>query len=132
MSEINDQPVEVGDVILVNTQVATITAYDEGADRMTYVLGEGNGTNFISGHISNTKFRKIDLNESVGLAHQQHAELVEAVSEVKTITDPQEEDPDTDRVKGPQGAKIPGGNGTPGRQEDEQGEGSGDELIKAS
>lgn len=108
MSEINGRPVAVGDTILVQTQVATIARYDELADKMVYVLGEGNGTNSVECHISNTSFRVIDLSQPVGLAHEQHDNLQTALSEVQTIAAPVEEDPDTDRVKGDVGAKMPG------------------------
>lgn len=108
MSEINGNPVVVGDTILVQTQVAKVTQYDEQFDRMTYVIGEGNGTNFVQAHISNTKFELIDLSNHTTLAQQQSENLDDAVAEVKRISDPQEEDPETDRVKGEIGAKLPG------------------------
>jgi hypothetical protein len=129
MPEINGQPVEVGDTILVQTQVAKISSYNELADRFVYVLGEGNGTNSVEAHISNTNFRKIDLDGPVGLAHEQNAFLQEKLAEVNTIADPQEEDPETDRVRGEKGAKLPGGNGTPGAGSEESD--SGDEITTA-
>lgn len=108
MPETNGNPVEVGDLILVQSQVARITRYDELADKFVYVLGEGNGTNFVEAHISNTAFRRITLDTPVGLAHEQAANLASAEAEVQPIANPVEEDPDTDRVKGEQGAKMPG------------------------
>lgn len=119
MPEINGLPVKVGDTILVSTQVATITQYDELADRMTYVLGEGTGTNFVQGHVSNTQFRLIDITSHVGLAQEQHENLTSLLDEVNFENVPVEEDPDTDRVKGPVGAKM--ANGLDGE--------SGDEVI---
>jgi hypothetical protein len=130
MPEINGQPVEVGDIILVQSQVAKIRMWNELADRFAYTLGDGNGTNTIEAHIKNTYFRKINLEGSVGLAHEQNAFLEEKLAEVNTTADPQEEDPETDRVRGEKGAKLPGGNGTPGAGVVEGD--SGDEITTAS
>lgn len=112
MPEINGNEVKVGDTILVSTQVAQITQYDELADRMTYVIGEGRGVNYIQAHVSNTNFRLVSLDDHTTLAQEQGQDLDDLLSEVTFETDPHvEEDPDTDRVKGPRGAKMANGLG---------------------
>lgn len=108
MAEIHGNPVAAGDTILVQTQVAKVVRYDESIDKFVYVIGEGNGVNYIEAHISNTRFEVINPPEHTGLAATQHESLTSAEAEVKNISDPVEEDPDTDRVKGDIGAKLPG------------------------
>lgn len=106
MSEINGREVNVGDRILVGTQVANVTFYNEDADKFGYVISDGGGVNNFSPHISNTPFEIIE--NLGGLAATQADLLDTQLEDVKTIADPQMEDADTDRVKGEPGAKLNG------------------------
>jgi len=60
MSEVNDTDVSVGQKILVGSQVAVLKMYEPGIDRMRYTMLDGNGTNDVECHISNTPFEVLN------------------------------------------------------------------------
>lgn len=108
MSEKNGKTPEVGDMIVVNTQVARLESYTEDSNWMSWVVTSGQGVDFRSGHISNTDFEIIDPVNHDSLASEQADVLNAHLETVSFITEPVEEDPDTDRVKGEPGAKMAG------------------------
>lgn len=86
MSEINGRTPEIGSRILVGSQLAQISAYDELADRINYDIVDGRGVNIISAHISNTPFEILD--DFPGHLGKMDEELTEQLVDVKFIAAP--------------------------------------------
>lgn len=91
MSEVNGRTPKIGSRIVIGSQLAQISAYDELADRFNYDIVDGNGINVVSAHISNTPFEILDA--PVGGGHGAFVEsldaaLTEELSQVNTISAP--------------------------------------------
>src|SRR6266704_1766230 len=90
MSEINGRKPEIGQRILVGSQLAQISAYDELADRINYDIVDGRGINIISAHISNTPFEILDapVGQHGRLLADLDSNLTNLLAEVNTIAAP--------------------------------------------
>jgi hypothetical protein len=90
VTEVNGRKPEIGQRILVGSQLAQISAYDELADRIGYDIVDGRGINIISAHISNTPFEILDapVGQHGRLAADLDSALTDELSKVNTIAAP--------------------------------------------
>lgn len=86
MSEINGRTPNVGDRILVGSQLGQISSYDELANRFSYDIVDGNGINIVAAHINNTPFEI--LSDFPGHLGSLSADLDDQLADVKFVAAP--------------------------------------------
>jgi hypothetical protein len=77
---------KAGDKCLIDGAVAELESYDKDSNVYRAKRGAGRSVDFVTGHISNTRFESLDL-----IQGQRSAWLDEAIGSTETVADPQPE-----------------------------------------